>query len=127
MDEPDPNDEAFCPILWQANGGVIGPNGSISHTDGPIRGRCRNPGDCDRCTYMQQSLVTLTSQGVTSLWICSSCAGQVRNLARDLNIETRLPGFFTEGFCQRPQCHKVGEARYSSILQLLTVFGTVIP
>ena len=127
MDEPEPNDEEFCPILWQANGGTFRPNGSIIFTGDMIQGRCRNPGDCDRCEFMQRSLTTLASQGVTSLWICPSCVGQIRPIARELGLQTKFPGFYTEGYCQRPQCHKEGEERYSPILQLLTVLGTTIP
>lgn len=126
MDEPEPNDEEFCLILWQANGGKIKANGSPIFNEEPVRGRCREPGDCDRCEYMQRSLIELTSQGVTSLWICPSCAGQVRKAAGELNLYAKLPGFYTEGVCQRPQCHR-NDDRYSAILQLLTVLGSDIP
>lgn len=127
MDEPDPNDEVFCPILWQANGGKIRLDGSLIFEGDPIRGRCRQPGDCDRCSYMQNSLMAIAGQGVTSLWICPSCVGQIRIIASELGIETKLPGFYAEGLCQRSNCYRNGDDRYSPLLQLLTVFGTVIP
>jgi len=127
MDEPDPNDEEFCPILWQANGGKVRDNGSPIFDGDLVRGRCREPGDCDHCTFMRHSLMAIASQGVTSLWICPSCVGQISNSARELGLEVKLPGFYSEGFCQRPQCHRNGDERYSIVLQLLTVIGTTIP
>lgn len=130
MEEPDPNDEAFCPVLWQANGGKLRKDGSPIYTNEFIVGNCREPGDCDTCNLMQGVLANLASQGVTCLWICPACAGHVHDSAKTHGIEMKMPGFYTEGLCQRPQCHRgeVGnEARYSSLLQLITVFGTQIP
>ena len=128
MDEPD---DAFCPLLWQANGGHLDQKGQPIFSNDLVRGRCHEPGDCTRCELMYKMLVNLASQGVTSIWICSSCAGVVYDEAEELGIDVRLPGFYSEGACQRPKCHR-GEqwgdqGRYSSLLQLLTVLGTTIP
>lgn len=128
MDEPD---DAFCQLLWQANGGRLNQDGQPIFDGNPVRGRCHEPGDCDRCELMQGVLANLATQGIVSLWICPSCAGVVYDEAEELGIHVRLPGFFKEGMCQRPKCHR-GEqwgdqGRYSSVLQLLTVFGTTIP
>lgn len=121
MDEPEQNDDVFCPILWQANGGKFKSNGAPLFEGDIIRGRCRDPGDCDRCHYMQGVLTFLTSQGITSLWICPECVSQIRESARELGVAYRFPGFYTEGFCQRPSCNREGDAKYSSVLQLLTM------
>lgn len=127
MDEPDAE---FCPLLWQANGGLLDHKGWPIVGDDPVRGRCFEPGDCDRCELMQGVLSNLAAQGITSLWICPSCVGVVCREAKETGINIRLPGFYSEGPCQRPKCHRAEQGehnRYSAILQLLTVFNTTIP
>lgn len=128
MDEPD---DAFCPLLWQANGGRLNQKGQPIFDGDPVRGRCHEPGDCHRCELMQNVIFNLVSQGVISLWICPSCVGVVHDEAEEQGINIKMPGFYTEGLCQRPKCYRgedVGDnRRFSSVLQLLTVFGSTIP
>ncbi len=129
--EPDRNDEAFCPLLWSANGGRVTASGKPIFDGSPISGSCSQPGDCYRCELMQNVLTSLATQGFTTLWICPSCAGEVKKIGEEQGIITKLPGFFAEGFCQRSNCHRVEqwgpEGGYSTVLQLLTVIGAVIP
>lgn len=125
--EPEPNDEAFCVLLWQANGGNVTEDGEPSATYEPVRGRCQQPGDCNRCVLMQSTLLSLAHQGVTSLWICPACASSIRKDAEELGISVKLPGYYAEGPCQRPNCSRGSQWGDSPILELLTVIGTVIP
>ena len=127
MDDPDINDDAFCPILWQANGGLFNKKGRPIFNGDGIEGNCRNPGDCAYCKYMQASLLSLSDQGIASLWVCPACVSEIRESARENNITYRFPGFYTEGFCQRPLCSRVGDDKLSIVLQLITVFGPTIP
>lgn len=125
MEEADPgSSEAFCPLLWEANGGNVTEDGKPSHTNWPVRGKCKEP-DCGRCELMQNILVNLAANGISSLWICPACVGVVRKEAEEIGVIIKLPGFFADGLCQRPKCHRVD--RFSEILQLLTVIGPTIP
>ena len=127
MDDPEGNDDVFCPILWQVNGGEFTQKGKPIFRGDPIRGKCRNPGDCDRCGYMQQALLSLATQGVNSLWICPGCVSEIRNRAADCGVTYKFPGFFAEGYCQRPDCEREGDDKFSIVLQLITVAGPIIP
>jgi predicted nucleic acid-binding Zn ribbon protein len=131
MEEAEVNDDAFCILLWQANGGVVREDGTPVFDGEPVRGRCLNPGDCDRCGIMQSALANLAANGVISLWICPDCVSRIRESAQEMGVVTKFPGFYTEGSCQRPQCERAKEygevGRYSTLLQLLTILGATIP
>ena len=126
--------ESFCPILWQANGGQITEDGRPALEQGElIRGYCTKPYDCFECSLMQNALANLPSMGVTAIWVCPACAGDAIKSAKSKNLEVSLPGYFTEGYCQRVDCQRPTQSRdgdasrYSVLLQLLTVKGTIMP
>lgn len=130
------NDKAFCPLLWQANGGPVREDGLPVFGNGqPIKGNCDHPQDCFRCNVMDACVNAANLNGVTTIWVCPDCCSEALKQSKKLGILTRLPGYYTEGWCQRPQCgraaraapEKQNEARFSPLLQLMTVVGSEIP
>ncbi len=133
-EEEEVNDEAFCLLLWQRNGGKVSPTGRVYlDTDQEfVRGRCTNPADCFQCGVMQEALAKITAQGIHHIWVCPNCASVVSKEVKEGAVSAKLPGYFTEGYCQRPSCERAAddpdpEARKSILLQLLTFEGDSIP
>jgi len=125
---------AFCPILWEANHGRTNKDGTPLFESGLlIQGVCESPQDCDRCGLLQNARTQMYGQNVTTLWVCPDCSGESMKRAKADDVAASLPGYFTEGYCQHPQCARPNgdqsdqEARYSILLQLLTVAGATIP
>ena len=76
--------EAWCPLLVQTSG----------------VGYCIEPHDCDHCDVMAYALNGYPVEEVH--WLCLSCVDEL--LSHKVRIF--LPGYYTEGLCQGPQCHR---------------------
>ena len=102
--------EAFCLLLWQYNGGAITPELRILRyaldQEGLIqkyvRGYCTRPMDCFSCPTMREELAK-HAPGKT-LWVCSDCAAALIEVARSSDLPYHLPGYYSEGQCQNPEC-----------------------
>ena len=92
-----------------------------------IRGYCSRPWDCYTCPLFQEEVSYETSIGTTALWVCPDCASDVIKEARANGKKAKLPGFYGEGYCQRPECQRPlhasdpAAARYSIMLQIVTI------
>jgi hypothetical protein len=107
--------QAFCPLLWRANGGKLNARGLPVITDEPIRGMCTRAYDCFTCELMQEELSFY--QPGTVWWLCPECVARIKSRRDIRGQHIKLLGFYTEGECQNAHCHRAD--RHSPILQLL--------
>jgi hypothetical protein len=118
--------EAFCLLLWIANGGRVDSKGRpLFGSSGHARGNCATPYDCYGCELMQREL----SQHAVgyAFWVCPECASVLVKDAKNRGVSFRLPGHFTEGQCQHVGCTRPERAegevvlppRFSRFLQLI--------
>ncbi len=114
--------EAMCPLLYNAGEGAIE---VITDDDGTflgeryVRGLCTKVIDCDECHYMQHEIAQHPSDEVT--WVCPACIGPIFKWAKLNQIPIGVPGFFSTGLCENPQCQRPG--RFSFFRQI--VFGQI--
>lgn len=107
---------AFCPLLWRANGGRTDEKGKPVFGGGEMtRGVCTRAYDCDSCGHMQEEL-SHHPPG-TVWWVCPACTSRLKKRSRGIGDHLHLPGFYTEGECQNPSCHR--EDKHSGFLQLI--------
>lgn len=117
---------AFCPLLWQANKGPVDEEGNPIISDGRgTRGNCTKPYDCANCPVMKATLEAMP--GDTAVWICQDCVTKSRPAAEYYRIEIELLSYYMEGHCQRYNCDRAEEDRWSPLLQLLVVTGSDVP
>lgn len=116
MDE-DGVPQAFCPLLWRANGGAFDNKGVPLKGEDPVRGYCTRPYDCADCEHMQQELSFHPPDQVW--WICPRCVAQLKSRRNQRGRHLLLPGYYTEGCCQNPLCKREGESKNSPFLQLV--------
>lgn len=111
--------QAFCTLLWRANGGEVDKRGQpiFRRKEEPIRGYCTRAYDCYTCSLMQEELRNYPPDHVT--WVCPDCASHLKKRARGVGAHLVMPGFYTEGYCQSPFCRREPEARLSPILQVV--------
>lgn len=82
-----------------------------------VRGACTRAYDCDTCSLMQEELAKLPVND--SWWICPDCTSRVKSRSRGRGAHLTLPGFYTEGYCQNPNCQREGDEKYTGFLQLV--------
>lgn len=118
--------EAFCLLLWLANGGKVNAKGKpIFQADSRARGYCSTPYDCYSCVLMRRELAE-HPEG-SAFWVCPACVSVLAKDAKTCGLSFHLPGHFTEGQCQydgctRPERTEGEEAlppRFSRFLQLI--------
>ena len=118
-DSDDGAKEAFCPLLWRANGGAINRNGNpILGRNSDTRGYCTRPYDCYSCEVMQVEL----SQVPVNMqhWLCPGCISSLCEYAKEIGNKLNIPGFYSEGECQSIVCiREETETRVSILLQLV--------
>lgn len=110
--------QAFCPLLWRANGGAFNADGTPRHSEQseyPIRGLCTRAYDCDSCELMMEELTYHAPY--TVWWCCPDCISDLKKKSAGRGLHLSLPGFYTEGTCWNPSCQR--EGRYSVLLQLV--------
>lgn len=78
---------------------------------------CTATFDCDQCELLQAELVYHAPE--TVWWCCPSCISQLKSRTKGRGVHLHLPGFYTEGRCQNPNCGRDEEDRYSILLQLI--------
>lgn len=107
--------QAFCPLLWKANGGSFNANGTprlpVLEQD-YIRGNCTEPYDCDTCGFLQEEL-TLHPRWA---WCCQPCVSRLKKRTAGRGDHLRLAGFYTDRFCQNPRCSTPGEERWLQLV-----------
>lgn len=135
--------EAFCLLLWRANGGDVDLQNLIvrrgGHDDGleddpRIRGVCTRPYDCaagpnraDDCQFMLHEISQHPPNDVT--WVCPDCLTAVVEKANALKIPYYMPGHYSEGLCEYPDCRRpenplTGDPpRFSMFRQI--IFGAI--
>lgn len=80
---------AFCPILFEANGGQL-TSGGLPVLDGAaVRGRCDTAYDCGQCGLLHAKLPQ--SHDTQVGWECIPCLTQTKDVPR------LLPGFYQSG------------------------------
>lgn len=109
--------QAFCILLWRANGGAVDANGKPQFKSDPVRGICTRAYDCSTCGLMQQEL--RFQKPFESWWVCPSCASTLKSRRDAKGEHLQLLGFYTEGECQSPACTREGEYKFSILLQLV--------
>lgn len=82
---------AFCQILFWSNGGRFTPNGLPIWED-QVRGLCYRAYDCGECSYLNEWVKILVSQGHEVGYWCDQC---LKDTHRKLN--RRPYGFYQEG------------------------------
>lgn len=110
-------DSAFCPLLWTANGGSRDGHGNlIRQSSELVRGRCDRPRNCDTCPIFHHQIVH-----EDLLWVCCSCAQ--RTVEEKPPHQVIVPGYYSEGPCQHPECGRQKETDY--LLQAIVIERTV--
>lgn len=118
--------EAFCLLLWSANGGRVNQLGKpVFDKSGQVRGSCSTPYDCFGCALMQQEL-SRHPPGY-AFWVCPACVSVIVKQAKAGGASFHLPGHFTEGQCQYEYCDRPARVegeeqlppRFSRFLQLI--------
>ena len=142
--------DAFCPILWRHSGGAVDDSGTpllgacgtcngTSKTpegeDCPAcdgtghdhntrsRGYCTRAYDCADCKDFQYELSFVPVD--EKFWLCSGCLAAAFKEARARGFRLLVPGFYSEGYCQAPECVLRGSERlglpprYSPFLQIV--------
>ncbi|TXH10602.1 MAG: hypothetical protein E6R04_04960 [Spirochaetes bacterium] len=79
---------AFCPLLFEANGGAA--SSAVMN----VVGKCNKPYDCLECPLMQEWIKHLSAQGFTMEWECDQCIKNSFTLDLDNHVERAVPGFF---------------------------------
>lgn len=122
------NKESFCLLLWRSNGGRVTDDLRIArqgfNLEGEIpqysRGYCTKPYDCYSCDILQEEIHKHPPGSV--IWLCIDCVKQETQRCKEAERPFHLPGFYTEGHCQSPECERPagpeGLIRYSRFLQL---------
>lgn len=87
---------AFCPILFDVNGGKFTPNGLPIITDPDEdgfspRGLCDIAYDCGVCSYLNEFVAKHASLGWQVGWECPACLKATKDFPRE------LPGYYQEG------------------------------
>ncbi len=115
--------EAFCLLLWLANGGQLTSQGRLDPRT-RARGLCADPFDCFQCNLMQAEIARHPTGH--AIWVCPGCVSDAIKEAKKRGAPFSLPGHFTEGICQfrgcaRPSSIEAGvelPAGHSKFLQL---------
>jgi hypothetical protein len=103
MPEGEGQGEAFCLLLWAANGGNIDGRGRPTRErDQYSRGNCTRPHDCYTCPLLQNELALHPPEEV--FWACPQCIAEIAKEAKKQKMSLRLPGYYTEGQCQYKGC-----------------------
>lgn len=109
--------DAFCLLLWVAQGGPVidgQPSFSANRT---ASGRCDDPCDCYRCPLMQQELAQHPA-GMTH-WVCPACLSDVLRRAKEKGVSVNLAGHYTEGQCQYVGCTRPPRTEFDEQLEVI--------
>ena len=89
---------AYCPLLFQRNGGKFGPRNEPifepnEDEDSSPMGTCSRAFDCGTCTLMTEWLNGAMT-GWTIGWECDKCLKETFELDKDSGVDRWLPGFY---------------------------------
>ena len=87
---------AFCKVLFWKNGGQFTPTGLpiFKHR---IRGRCSRAFDCGACSYLQEWIAYLASQGWSWGWECDKCLKETKKTDEANGLVRSVQGFYQAG------------------------------
>lgn len=90
---------AFCKILFWKNGGQFTATGlpDLSDRKRLVKGRCDKAWDCGQCTFLQEWLQLLQSQGWVWGWECDACLKATEKSDIEQNIQRLVQGFYQSG------------------------------
>lgn len=87
---------AFCKVLFWKNGGRFSATG-LPVLEDQIRGSCDRAYDCGECSYLNDWIYWLSSQGWAWGWECDKCLRETKLEDARSAVERHVQGFFQSG------------------------------